>query len=247
MKLPILIGISGAKRAGKGTVAKFIAEWAQSQSPALSALDRGFADKMKWAFARQFFPGISMEDAIAWCDEFKERGYLKIGPKGPLFRRSGPDADWDTDPLIHHVFDGREPMANFGIDMGRDLFGNDFWVNELLPPPRYTEKIFGVASDARPSWANEWGEADICTISDMRFDEELQAVDFFEGFTIKVRNIKAEHQVIFEAQKRGKPIHRSEIGFDDGKMDFIIRNNDSLDHLHASVFGVMEDIKRELS
>ena len=68
---PTLIGLNGARGAGKDTTYQFITDWCVGSDPALSAVRRAFADKMKWAYMRMWYPRITMEDAIAFIDQRK--------------------------------------------------------------------------------------------------------------------------------------------------------------------------------
>jgi hypothetical protein len=212
MRTPVLIGIHGVKRSGKGTTAYFIQEWAVSLG--MTAADRGFADDVKLIFARQFFPRITMEEAVKWCEEFKETGRVDV------IDESGHDG-WGK------RVSGREALAQFASEGARDILGDDIWLNQLLP--------------AASGWSNRhWGGADICTISDVRFPNEWRRIKDFGGLTIKVRRTSAEDAVIEEARKHGREVHRSELGLVDKHFDYVIHNNSSLADLQQKVTEVME-------
>ena len=227
MKTPLLIGVHGVKRSGKGTVAHFIKEWAQSLS--LSAFDCGFADAPKWWFARQFMPDISMEDAIAWCDDFKQGGRLLVIP---------PHRGFDG----YKVFpvDGRAALAQFSTEGGRDIMGDNVWVDHLLPLPGSSE------AHVRPPWAEAWPTGtDICTISDLRFENELNRIDLLGGYSIKVTRQVAEDAVLEEAKQLGREVHRSELGLHQDDFDAVIPNDGSLEELQEQVNFVMENAKHQ--
>lgn len=219
MDTPLLVGISGVKRSGKNTAAWSIADWAVSVG--LTSFDRGFADKVKWAFARQFYPDMNMITAISWCDRFKEQGHVEIYD--------------DPDTQIH--FDevsGRDCLAHLGTEVGRDIFGYDFWVDQLLPMQFF---------DAKSDWrGQEFNDADICTISDLRFDNELARVKYLNGFLIKIRNQEAERAVIEEANAMGREIHRSELGLADELFDVVINNDSTIDELNLRIRHVMNEV-----
>lgn len=226
MDTPILIGLHGVKRSGKNTTAGFIAEWAGAQSPALSALERGFADKAKWAFARQFFPTITMVQAIKWVDTFKDSragiSYpTSIGPKPGEVN------------YMSVLF--RQALAQFATEGGRDIYGDDFWVDQLLPfnPPDWKKP------NVNQLWTNEFlvplqpgadqlgKPADYCLITDQRFENEVHRIHALGGFSVKIRRKDAEDAVIEQARQQGREIHRSELGLPDDMFDYVINNDDN--------------------
>lgn len=223
MDKPILIGIHGVKRAGKDTTANFIEEWAARQVPALSTCRRGFADKVKLAFARQFFPDITMERAIAWCDEHKLS-------ESAHFR--GCDKQGDFMPPTQF----RDAMRQFSTEGARDVYGFDFWVDMLLPlnilesdpvhVPVWQRNFEGRYHDGtiRPQKVYL---ADICMITDLRFENELHRIKKLGGLCWKVRRKEAEEAVIAEAKAAGKPVHRSELGLHDCLFDEVLNNDDN--------------------
>lgn len=234
MDKPILIGIHGVKRAGKNTTADFITEWAARQLPALSTCQRGFADKAKWAFARQFFPDCTMEQAIKWVDEFKAIPTASF--VSPPIRYTDDSGMPIPGPLGNQVVIFRDALAQFSTDGGRDIYGDDHWVDLLLPMP------LAVYDDAsrhryREAWHQEFlaqGRrassariADLCLVTDLRFDNELDRIKNLGGYNIKVRRKDAEDAVIAEAKAKGREVHRSELGIPDDRFDIVINNDDN--------------------
>lgn len=229
MNKPILIGLAGVKSAGKDTTADFIEQFASESEPALSVRRRGFADKMKWSFSLQFFPGISMEDAIAWVDRFKNSDYLIHVP--PL----------DKDSKTYSSIGFRAAIANFGTDSHRDVFGDDFWVDQLLPKNKPISKHHGdlpniLHLDFRSQkWYKNFinyndkhcNVSDICLITDLRFQNERDRIKELGGYCWKIKRQDAEDVVIAEANKAGIEIHRSELGLHDDQFDVIIDNSDN--------------------
>jgi hypothetical protein len=214
---PILIGIAGVKGAGKDTTADFIEEFAAISNPALSVRRRGFGDKVKWAFARQFFPSITMEDAIKWCNLYKNSNLLFGIPHRTDFGRTS-----------HVQF--RDAMAQFATEGGRDIYGYDHWVDQLLPIGN--DQIWG----DWPLWflefavkvdENSYDIPDICCITDLRFENELQRIHRLKGMCWKIRRKDAEDAVIEEARQAGREVHRSELGMPDEMFDVVIDNSDN--------------------
>lgn len=204
MTTPVLIGIHGVKRAGKDTTAYFFTKLASESDPALSVARRGFADKAKWAFARQFFPDITMDAAITWIDKYKESSHRFVLESPKL-------------PSVHDVdVSFREALAQFCTEGARDIYGKDFWVDQLLPVRRGPFE-----------WYGEFDHADLALISDLRFDNEAARISALDGYNIKIKRKDAEDAVIAEAAAKGRNVHLSELGLPDEMFDCIIDNSDN--------------------
>ena len=208
-----LIGLTGSKNSGKGEVARFIAEWAAERS--LLAVDRGFADKLKWAMARIFWPDITMQDAIVWANEFKNDSNAAVVVCDI------------TDGEPRKVITGRELFQHGGTEMGRDIFGDTFWVDMLLPTTRL---LINTWEDSFWTPEPEADPANIATISDVRFDEEANRITLLGG------QIWAIHRPGCEPDG-----HASEVPLGDVHLTRVIPNNGSLDDLRAKVNKLCEE------
>ena len=113
-----LIGLNGRAGAGKDTACGFIKEWGEEHGYTVKR--EAFADRLKLSAARTFFPEIKMEDAVAWCNEFKVFGRVgvQIGGDGP-FALSGD-------------ISGREFLQRYGTEAHREVFGQSFWIDAAL-------------------------------------------------------------------------------------------------------------------
>lgn len=201
MPEPILIGLAGASGAGKDTTANFIEEFVKKSFPALSVSCQGFAYKMKWAFARQYHPNISMNDAIEWVNKYKNSRFAHIS--FPI--------DCDTSPRYEeNNIKFRDAIAQFGTEMGREVFGENFWLDLLLP----SNEIPGY------DWKFNFQNADICLIIDQRFENEFDRIRYLGGYCWKIRRTDAEKVVINKD-------HASEAGLPDYMYDVIINNDDN--------------------
>jgi thymidylate kinase len=224
---PILIGIAGVKGAGKDTTADFIEEFAANSLPALSVRRRGFGDKVKWAFARQFFPEISIEDAIAWCNKYKNSSNGIVVPKYVVSEK-GIEFDRVFVPF-------RDALAQFATEGARDIYGLDHWVNQLLPEghDRYWNGSVIWHEEFSEQWIVERNERvifippDICVITDLRFENELRRIHSLKGVCCKIHRKDAEDAVIEEARQAGREVHRSELGMPDEMFDIVIDNSDN--------------------
>ena len=234
MDKPILIGIHGVKRAGKDTSAHFIKEWAGASEPAFTTFKRGFADKAKWAYARQFYPKITMAAAIKWVDTFKESTAQIFFPDPSL---ASDDSEWEYNPVPFRL-----GMAQFATDGARDIYGDDFWADQLLP-------LGMMEHDPYPNWVTEFEihdpegprPADICLITDLRFENEVTRIHEVGGKCLKIKRREAEEAVIEEARRQGREVHRSELGLPDELFDYVINNDDNdMDKAKQRTIAIME-------
>jgi len=226
---PFLIGISGVKQSGKGTAFRMIAD--SGRPLGLSARERGFADYVKWLFARQFFPAMPMEDAIAWCDQYKEDKHAVV-----------------TAPRTSVTF--RQALQHLGTDCMRDLVSNSFWVDLLLPaePTASNPEGWYGSFIVDPKIAEDWpySVADLCGVTDLRFDQELDRIQSFREhpvtpahvITIKLRRKVAEEAVLEQARQQGKKVHRSELGLPDDLYDHVVFNDGTLAELESKLTAI---------
>lgn len=232
---PTLIGIHGVKRAGKDTTADFIHQWGIEHD--MSYRKRGFADEMKLALARIFFgeqEWLTMEWAVNWADTFKE--HKNAGFEIPYAISSSQPDDWPGAPIFDtHMVRFRDLMRFIGTDVGRQMWGEDFWVDKLIPQPKMINDGFGGYPGRR--WDRSFTlpgsdvparTADLCVISDVRFRNECQRIHELGGITIKIRRKTAEDAVIAEYCAQGRDVHASDLLLDDELFDYIIDNSDSI-------------------
>jgi hypothetical protein len=217
----ILIGLHGVKQSGKDTTADFIEKFAAVFDPPLSSMRRGFADKGKLAFMRQFIPDITMEDALKIVDRFKEDHDALI---------SFPSVSIIDESTVSSYITFRNALAQFCTEGGRDVYGPNHWVDQLLPygwDLVWTQYMRWQMSFLRKLDENTADPADVCLIRDLRFDNELARIQALGGTAIKIRRKDAEQAVIEEAKRQGREVHRSELGLDDSLFDHIINNDDN--------------------
>jgi hypothetical protein len=180
-RVPILIGISGNRGSGKDTSFSYIEKWANENN--VLAVRRAFADPLKFSFARIFFSEITLEDAIVWCNKIKENSVINAGDGVAVT--------------------GRQALQHYGFEAHRELFGDDFWIDFVLPKENWQEKI---------------GEADICVITDVRLENEAKRIKDLGGVIWKIdRKLDTVDE---HATEQGLPtelvdIHIMNINFND--------------------------------
>lgn len=175
-----LIGLNGKKRRGKDTVFCIL----QMQNPEQRFHREGFADRLKISFARLFLDprdsegnGWTDEECIAFCDHFKERGRIEI----PEFRGGNMPGE-DATPITTWCIEptsGRVALQRYGTEMHRDVFGSDFWIDAVLPPPGDWDDPLEIP-DA-DALGERYPNIDVLVITDVRFPNEAQRIKDLKG------------------------------------------------------------------
>ena len=209
--MPLLIGLTGKKGSGKNTVGEFIKEWAEKEG--YQAELRGFADSLKLSFARIFVPDATLEEALLFADQMKNYGELKFNAPLPpdIFDRFGPQS----------VISGRQALQTYGTEAHRQVFGDNFWVDQLLPDND---------SNGGPN-SSVWDDStDIRIITDARFPNEAKRVLALKGIMIRVNRPGMD----------ANDAHASEQDLDDKYISLNLFNRADLDDLRTTVELVME-------
>lgn len=181
----MLIGLTGCKGVGKNTAANFLEGYTQL----------AFADKLKEAVANLF--GITPEVV----DEFKEISLKDNLPVVEVALQQYNTTEW------HYSW--REFLQRFGTEMGRNTFGQNFWVDLLLPLPQ-------VLADAE----------DIVNtvVTDVRFPNEAVRIKLLGGAIIEI--LRPGHEPDGHASEKPLP---SDL------VDIRLNNNGTLDDLRNRI------------
>jgi hypothetical protein len=120
----------------------------------------------------------------------------------------------------------REFLQKLGTEAMRDGLHTNVWVNALFADYR-------LWSDGRKDWYPNW------IITDMRFPNEMKAVEEREGITIRV------HRDLHNGNAHISPIpHASETALDNAKFDYEIINDGTIEDLVEKVREIL--IKEEI-
>ena len=222
-----LLALTGARGSGKDTAFSFIHEWGLERG--VSVGRRGFADPLKFSFARLFLPDCTLEEAVQWCDEIKMAESL-----------SAISAEWyrgdahagETETKITHSITGRTALQRYGTESHRDVFDNNFWVDALLPDaidPATGEHVW--PQRFRMSLVPDPPE--ICVVTDCRFPNEAERVRWLGGKIWRI--VRYPHEDLGDG-------HRSEQGLDpDLFIDRDIENvTDDRQAMRTEIYGVMD-------
>ena len=149
----IVIGFHGPMQSGKDTGSEFIHEWAHEHG--VFAVRRGFADLLKFSLYRIFFPDIGMKEAVRTCniDKFEEMFVA-------LENKMGQG--------VHVPI--RQVLQRYGTEAHREVFGYDFWLDQILP----RDELARIKAIMRHDDSNRYPA--IVTITDTRFDNEAQRI-----------------------------------------------------------------------
>ena len=134
-----IIGLSGYARSGKDTVARMIRDRVDGKVEIVA-----FADLIKLSAARALRMATSPDDVgidavRRWADDFKDGWTVRIFDK------------WGNQV---GGMNGRTFLQRYGTEAHRELFGDDFWVDQV-----------------------DWGlDCDYLIFTDVRFANEAQAI-----------------------------------------------------------------------
>lgn len=207
-----IIGLTGAAGSGKDTVCGFIKDWGEENGVEVRRF--AFADSLKESAARSL--GVfsrTTQGHVDFCNRLKQPDVqIHITKFHP--GNTGPDPEppeWE--PITEIT--GREFLQFFGTEGHRDVFGEEFWVEQLFA--RIKQRCQGFDG--------------VVVITDVRFPNEAAAVNATPDG--EVWEVVRPNQTKVEA-------HTSEAGLPDGQVEFDIHNDGDLTNLRNLTFSVCE-------
>jgi hypothetical protein len=216
--MTVLIGLTGNKGSGKDTAYQFIRNWAADRGARSGRA--GFADALKLSFSRIFIPDCSMDEAIQWCDTLKESSELVI-----QWDRFSADQTLTT---VSHQITGRQALQRFGTEGHRQVFGDTFWIDVLLPKTASFDFKDGPQERPSPTWESNFisrmdelqnpfsmEPPEICVVTDVRFANEAERIKEFNG----------QIWEIYRSGRESDDTHASEQGVPTEMIDKTIYNS----------------------
>lgn len=207
---PLLLGISGPLGSGKDTAFSFIEEWAERRG--LRAVRRAFADPLKISAARAIGIDGTPDELIEKMNLLKLEGKVHT--------------HWDTEPGVQdgRCISGRQFLQRYGTEAHREVFGDSFWTDATLPLGggdrgeniRWPYRFQYDAGDG------EVAIADICVVTDVRFDNEAYRIRELGGRIIVV--VRPGERSDTHASEQGITIY-----------DHLVSNNSTLDQFRENV------------
>jgi hypothetical protein len=195
----MIIGLAGAKRSGKNTVANFISD---EFSRDFKVTHWSFAEDLKKSAAASL---EEFEDGVEFCDAFKEQGTIEVY----------------LDSYNLKTISGREFLQYYGTEAHRDIFGDDFWVNNLLNKI-ITSETTGLAWEER-----------LDVITDVRFPNEAEAINAGIGSGNIVARINRP------SVENSGDAHASEIPLHESLLTCEIPNEGTLGQLREDVIHII--------
>jgi hypothetical protein len=196
----LVLGIHGPSRSGKDTIYQILLE----EFPLIKFERQGFADALKISAAKSLGLKGSSSELIVKMDTLKEEGQIHT-PWGKI--------------------SGREFLQYYGTEGHRDMFGSDFWLDQVVPNiynPR--ERYIGINR-----------VCDVLVIPDVRYQNEVGRVNDAGGQLWKIkRNV--------EGHTTG---HASE-GELVANWDRVIDNNATKDDLRSDVKNAFNSIANQI-
>lgn len=203
----MIIGLTGLKGSGKDTVGAYLVKEHGFEH-------RSFADSLKRSFAALF--DIPMWEIENWKND--DTVFITVGNKN----EPTGSGDWSSkefplpnnvwSPIREHTF--REALQRYGTESHRDIFGENFWVDQTLP----VEGFYSGRS---------------IVVTDCRFQNEAQRIKDIGGHIIKI--IRPDTQVQSD-------LHVSEVEQFNIHQDYKITNDSTVEKLYEQVEETLEAI-----
>jgi len=193
----MLIGLVGCKGVGKDTVGQYLIDNYEFTKLA-------FADKVKEALANLF------DITVKQVDEFKTEYADGIPYREVVISHIDRPVEWR--------YTWREFLQRFGTEMGRNTFGQNFWIQQW-------ENSYTALSVMEPDAFKK------VVVTDVRFENEAHAILTAGGWLVEI------------TRKGHEPDgHASEEGIDEKLVDVLIINNGTLEDLYQDVDKLMEGL-----
>lgn len=215
----ILIGINGFKTSGKDTTYGIVREALRPDR-----VDRAaFADKLKIIAARALgFDEPDVESYLQHMDDFKESGEIHM--KWNWFAEGFIEGEMISERRIT----GREYLQYFGAN-AREVFGDSFWVDQILPTPSGHPSRDNREVDNERSLLRRYPQTDVLCVTDVRYPNEAQRIKDLGG-------------VVWEVLRPGLESdgHSSEKPLPPSLVDYKIVNDGDLEVLRGRVVTAIE-------
>jgi len=184
----MLVGLTGCKGVGKNTAASFLDGYTQM----------AFADKLKEAVANLF--DIPIEE----MHYFKNYAMVECDVQG--------------ESSYQLILTGRDFLQRFGTEMGRDTFGEKFWVEQWATQ-------YDILSMTNSDAAKK------IVVTDVRFHNEASRIIWYGGHIIEITRPGCEPDG-----------HASEDGIPDDLIDATVHNDGTVDDFRRKFLAVVEGL-----
>lgn len=193
-----VIGLTGFKRSGKNTFAEQL-KLELEQRGGYTVQLVAFADKLKIAGARALGFNRSDAELIALMDQFKEDAAIRIEYTEEGARKG-----------VLHELTGREYLQFLGTEAGRRVFGDFFWIDQVLPSGANGQREREIM----------YPGVDFVVVTDVRFDNEAARIENIGGTVVEISRLGCEGDG-----------HASEAGVSENFIDYTVFNNSTVEAL----------------
>jgi hypothetical protein len=189
----MIIGFGGALGSGKDTAGRRLAQMVDMPSVQIS-----FAAKLKASVAALF--DVPVGDFDRWKNDPSVKVFVSDGE----YVAYEDDENHLTGPLVIREFNWRQILQRYGTESHRDVFGQDFWVDQALNAATDPDVLYYV--------------------TDVRFDNEVDGVVRRGGPVVQVltgnepeivERFMQDHEgvetVFYYDAETGDKIHPSEV------------------------------------
>lgn len=200
----MIVGFAGQKHCGKDTAGRYLVAKYGFES-------MNYAHMVKVSFAAFF------DIPLEWIETYKDDPtcMVAIGFENDVSGdertpEGQPSKMWS--PITKMTL--RQAIQRFATEAHRNVFGESFWVDQLLPNKQY----------------EEFKKRDIC-ITDARFRNELERIRSFNGINVRIHRPTDKPEI---------DTHRSEtelLGFDLNRtlIDYRIQNDGTIEEFHEKL------------
>lgn len=171
----ILIGLKGRLHSGKDTALEYIRKAA---GPQLRVERAGFADKMKLSGVRALgFNPKDVAEAVEIADDLKENYFVSVTsspdsrPISMVERKK--NGGYDVRPAS---ISGREFWQRYGTEAHRQVYGDLFHVDALLPRPSEHPSRDNRECDNASALRQTFPGVDVLVVTDARFPNEAHRI-----------------------------------------------------------------------
>jgi hypothetical protein len=208
-----LIGINGFKRSGKGETYNAVSRIAGDRV----VYGIGFADKLKIVGALALGYKGHPRELIDLMDAFKEHGQIDAYV-------------FDDEDDHEQTISGRQYLQFLGNE-ARNVFGENFWIDQVLPYPVTSADRLSNAANIinEDALQQRYPDVDIVCLTDLRYPNEAARVKALGG-------------VVWEVVRPGLTSdgHASEQPLPEALIDYVIVNDGSLADLDGKVAEAMK-------
>jgi hypothetical protein len=188
-------------------------------------------------------PDCTMQWAIDFIEQYKNN------PLAECVALIDDEDDKRRLPVFIEPVVFRDHMNQFATESAREVYGEDHWVDILLPKeptnhdPEGWRGHFLVPPRSEADFPYSF--AHFAVITDLRAGNEMRRVSELGGLKVKIRRRDAEEKERRYYEERGLPRHLFASELPDEDFDVIIGNNDNdMDEAYRRTAHLMSEIKR---